>query len=874
MNILKNEKGVTILALTITIIVMIIITGTLIYNANNQLHIKKIDNLYSDIEQIRDKVSQYYIKYGKLPVKGRYCTAGELVEILKQNGASQSKTQNELLDINDKKDPAELTYYVIDLSKLDNLTLYYGSKFKDWTPNVEINGETGEEIYSSSTSEQDLYIINEKSQQIYYPKAITVENKIYYAHKLDLNENNSADLEVTNIQGLSISKVMFENADENGKIYLVKDGKIAVETNITLKVPNDNSISHVYYSILPTDYAGEKNFIECQINEIIEDDDENYNTYNIPIISNKISGGEYYLWIRIIDKDGNENITYKSNENNIDIENKITIEEEEVTIDVPYLSADNTEKQVDVTIKYNAEHLNNVQFAEVKQTEDARNNYKAIKESDPYDIAEDGKRVYTLAVSRDEYLFISAKDQYENEGTFFKTVTLGDFDRYLTEGKIDVVWLDTENNVIEEPNSPVLTKTVGNSTYGLTPVKYNSSMTDHWEEVTNTSEEWYKYIIQSDKIGDAQEGTSRWANARANDGSLFVWIPRYAYKITYYDKRGNEIGYSTNKGIINSRGKLLYETDSNYATSEKVQTAGFEDYIVHPTFTINAENGGGWPKELDGIWFAKFEANYNGGLPQFVAGKKTWINLVINTIYDLGIRATYGGSNSNNILQSHMIKNSEWGAAAYLTHSQYGLRGGNVMINTSTDRYTGGSQDKSVIYGSNIYQSTTHNQYGIYDLVGNTWESTASYINNGSSYLETRGNYVTSPDVDGYTIYGETSNYLYGNNAEEHGRSTPFKTVYSNIETDSTVAGKEVRRIGYHANSKIRGDAVFETSNDGQGYNGWYNTSSWFPYRNYPFFRRGSSMTVNAKNKGVFDYTDNGGDSHDRGRNAYCSGYL
>ena len=85
MNIVRNEKGVTIIALTVTVIVMIIITGTLIYKANNQVHIKKIDNLYSDIEQIRDKVSQYYIKYGRLPVKGRYCTAEELVEILKQN---------------------------------------------------------------------------------------------------------------------------------------------------------------------------------------------------------------------------------------------------------------------------------------------------------------------------------------------------------------------------------------------------------------------------------------------------------------------------------------------------------------------------------------------------------------------------------------------------------------------------------------------------------------------------------------------------------------------------------------------------------------------------------------------------------------------
>ena len=32
-----------------------------------------------------------------------------------------------------------------------------------------------------------------------------------------------------------------------------------------------------------------------------------------------------------------------------------------------------------------------------------------------------------------------------------------DFDRYLTEGKIDIVWLDKNNNIIENPNAPKLT---------------------------------------------------------------------------------------------------------------------------------------------------------------------------------------------------------------------------------------------------------------------------------------------------------------------------------------------------------------------------------------------------------------------------------
>ncbi len=53
-------------------------------------------------------------------------------------------------------------YYVIDLKKLENLTLNYGKN------------------YQSSSSSNDVYIINEQSHNIYYAKGITLDNKIYY----------------------------------------------------------------------------------------------------------------------------------------------------------------------------------------------------------------------------------------------------------------------------------------------------------------------------------------------------------------------------------------------------------------------------------------------------------------------------------------------------------------------------------------------------------------------------------------------------------------------------------------------------------------------------------------------------------------------
>ena len=80
-------------------------------------------------------------------------------------------------------------------------------------------------------------------------------------------------------------------------------------------------------------------------------------------------------------------------------------------------------------------------------------------------------------------------------------------------GKIEIVWIDENNNIIEEPLAPNLG--------GLTPIKFNSSVSN-FQVVQTQDEEWYNYDEQ------------KWANAINNDGSYFVWIPRYAYRIIYY----------------------------------------------------------------------------------------------------------------------------------------------------------------------------------------------------------------------------------------------------------------------------------------------------------------------------------------------------
>ena len=160
-----------------------------------------------------------------------------------------------------------------------------------------------------------------------------------------------------------------------------------------------------------------------------------------------------------------------------------------------------------------------------------------------------------------------------------------------------------------------------------------------WEKIYNPEpSQWYSYgnsNVNEPKlkgnmtpiryIGVVAEGantTNNWANTITADGSMWVWIPRYAYKITYYTD-SNYTTTTTNKtqyGKIdvafvkyeNGQNMFLNSTDSGEITSDPTEVgAGTEKWLVHPAFINDSSNNfanGGWDRELSGIWVGKFEA--------------------------------------------------------------------------------------------------------------------------------------------------------------------------------------------------------------------------------------------------------------------------
>ena len=322
---------------------------------------------------------------------------------------------------------------------------------------------------------------------------------------------------------------------------------------------------------------------------------------------------------------------------------------------------------------------------------------------------------------------------------------------------------------------------------GMTAIKWNGNS---WEETKGNDVDWYDYTAK------------KWANAKTSDGSMWVWIPRYAYSIIsgYHSSSAGNIDIEFMKGLTN-------ETSTGRKSFDNVSGQG--KWNVHPAFNYG--------QEVSGLWVAKFEASNSGGKIKVEPGVQSWRSISVNDIYTNCL-------NYNKTLNSHMMKNDEWGAVAYLSKSKYG-KNAEVTINDNSSYYTGGGSGNA--YVTNVKQSTTGTVHGVYDMSGGSEEYVAAFLNNGNNALTNNGSSLVNGDAK-------------------------TRNVYSKGDTDN-------QSNNYSANSEKYGDAVYETSTSGSGSKSWYGDSSYFSNTSGPFFRRGGSYS-NGVTAGVFRfYSANGG---------------
>ena len=403
----------------------------------------------------------------------------------------------------------------------------------------------------------------------------------------------------------------------------------------------------------------------------------------------------------------------------------------------------------------------------------------------------------------------------------------------LTTGKVSCKKTYKDNSLA---NTPILFK-------NMVPIKYENNK---WI-IADLGQKWYDY--------DAKE----WANAVVLNSGVtknvgdevteeeislwYVWIPRYKYTI-FNGNNGSAAAQLINvtfESGVSRTGTVTCTDNADGSETCSTITNGTSTY-THPAFKFGNT-------ELTGFWVGKFEisttdstcnssassANCNKVLTMTIKPNvSSWRYATISNHFTSiqNAKTTYGINNAD----SHMMKNMEWGAVAYLKQSKYGLGIKDIGINNNSNYITGcgaasGSKKSSTCDEYNtangMLSSTTGNIYGVYDMSGGAWEYVMGNVNNSSNaFYSSNAGFTTAPDAKYY------DSYKYD--------SSSNKT---------------------HARGKL-GDATKETlATFGSNTGGWYSDDAYFPNSSYSWFNRGGFYSYGSR-VGVFYFGGSNGGGH------------
>ena len=336
---------------------------------------------------------------------------------------------------------------------------------------------------------------------------------------------------------------------------------------------------------------------------------------------------------------------------------------------------------------------------------------------------------------------------------------------------------------------------------------------------------------------------------------MYVYIPRYRYKLFNAENRT-----SVEQAI-----EIEFEPKS----TPKSNGSRDGEWLTHPAFTFGNT-------ELPGFWAAKFEASGSTDNYQIKPNQKSLTSINLATMYNTSrstiLNASKYGLNNN--ADTHMMKNMEWGAIAFLTNSIYGrynaastciASGCEVWINNINTGSTGsngpsitgcsGSSTSAGVSSSKtacasgydwknkgVNASTTGNQYGIYDMSGGAWEYVMGVQKDSSGNVQVASSgFSTSslPDSKYYDLYDYQ-------------------------------AADGVGYTRYHLGDATR-EILKNTSSHGG--NAWWSDYSYNIYSSYPWVHRGGSYS-DGTYAGVFTFswTNAGGTTHSSFRSVLTAG--
>ena len=418
--------------------------------------------------------------------------------------------------------------------------------------------------------------------------------------------------------------------------------------------------------------------------------------------------------------------------------------------------------------------------------------------------------------------------------------------------------LNGTDPILEDPLIPVTIEADGT-------VK-RADLTSEWYSYAN--KEWANAIILTDESQNTNYEPGKVIPEEAIE-SYFVWIPKYRYQIW-------DLGeYEDLTEIDESKVHEIPIIFGDYNTSddkvgecttpmESGATGNCEvgDYMTHPAFLSIPSTG---------FWVGKFETGYNGATSTTEAEQNvndsSKIIVKPNTYSWRSIQtsnAFYASYNYQRTLDSHMMKNTEWGAVAYLQHSIYGsvtsvrinnnidLITGYAANNEPTCGYTGENEECNrscndgtcnTAYPNSVSASTTGNISGIFDMSGG-----ANEYMMGAMLNQNRELLSGSSDTSNSGFKGSYSDG--GSNTT--GYDWPDKKYYDTYIYSSTTREYQRRILG-DATGEMGPFNIAVYGSQNRVISSWYKNLGYFVSELNTWFINGNGAS-NGSESGVFSH--------------------
>ena len=283
---------------------------------------------------------------------------------------------------------------------------------------------------------------------------------------------------------------------------------------------------------------------------------------------------------------------------------------------------------------------------------------------------------------------------------------------------------------------------------GLIPIVYDNN--DNIV-VANVNSSWYNYdnfkwanAILIDQSNSAIKNKYLNSDGTYKSGTqvdmsdvlqMYVWVPRYKYQLF------NVSGNSTSAQMIN----VEFES----ADTPKSTGTQNSQWLTHPAFTFGST-------ELNGIWVGKFESSNTTSdvkiIPNVSSLRDLSVANMFNASRSIESNTKYGLVSSE--VDTHMMKNMEWGAVAYLSQSKYGKYGNpnytednkEIYVNNSEEFITGSSGGSPSARSGEASYSYNVSTEVVYTKDGENSNSASVSVVNDTNYPWTlsNGTYKTS----------------------------------------------------------------------------------------------------------------------------------